>query len=91
MRLWTKRGLAVRPAPRFLFYLADTARAVITVGGVRFSLNPKLQVAVRRLESLDDAENDIDEGGDVGNVYFAVAIDVGTGLIFGNDAKNHVN
>ena len=51
----------MRSAPRFMFYLADTARAVITVDGVRFSLNPKLQVAVRRLESLDDAENDIDE------------------------------
>ena len=49
------------------------------------------QVAGKQLDFLAGAEDDVDEGGDIRDIHIAVAIHIGTSLIFGNDAQNHVD
>ena len=41
--------------------------------------------------SLHDAEDDVDECGDIGNIHVAIAIHIGHLLIHGCDAQYHVN
>ena len=40
---------------------------------------------------LTDAKDDVDEGGDIGDIHTAIAIHIGTGLVHGSQAQNHVD